>query len=120
MKAAKQKRDQSGVFFLASFDPVTAKALALFSEEFPLMTKRKKRLVYRQQRMAERLVMLALAHIEAIVPRFKSMIAYCEAEGMNQVDYLESLIETKFANNMHVNDDDDDGGAPVHAGARNL
>lgn len=52
--------------------------------------------------MAARLIVFSLANVEIIAPRFSSMIDYCEAEGLDQKDYLESLIETKFKKKLHL------------------
>lgn len=51
--------------------------------------------------MAARLLQIALANIEIIAPRIAAMISYCEAEGLDQGAYLESLIEVKFRKKLH-------------------
>jgi hypothetical protein len=51
---------------------------------------------------AGRILEIALANVEIIAPRIFSMIRYCEAEGLDQNAYLESLIETKFKKNLHL------------------
>lgn len=89
---------------LGSEEPAT-KALDKMSAQWPLKTKDK---LYRRQQMARRLLLLALAHVEIIAPRFESAIDYSEAEGLQQEDYLDSLIRTKFAKGLHIDRDDDD------------
>lgn len=54
-----------------------------------------------QADMAARLLQIALANVEIIAPRIASMIRYCEAEGVDQKAYLESLIELKFRKKLH-------------------
>ena len=51
---------------------------------------------------AGRILEIALANVEIIAPRIFSMIRYCEAEGLDQNAYLESLIETKFKKKLHL------------------
>lgn len=51
--------------------------------------------------MAARLLQIALANVEIIAPRIAAMISYCEAEGLDQSAYLESLIELKFRKKLH-------------------
>ena len=51
--------------------------------------------------MAARVIEVALANVEIIAPRFASMINYCEAEGIDQGVYLESLIDVKFKKKLH-------------------
>jgi hypothetical protein len=52
--------------------------------------------------MAGRILHIALANVEIIAPQIFSMIRYCEAEGLDQNAYLESLIETKFKKKLHL------------------
>ena len=91
-------------------DPTVVHALTRLSAQFPLLGAGKKvPLLYRQEMMAERLVYLALAHIEVMAPKFRLMIRYCKDEGIeSQCDYLASLIRTKFAKGLHIDRDDDD------------
>jgi hypothetical protein len=52
--------------------------------------------------MAGRILEVALANVEIIAPRISSMIFYCQAEGMDQNVYLDSLIETKFKKKLYL------------------
>jgi len=52
--------------------------------------------------VAGRILDVALANVEIIAPRILSMIRYCQAEGIDQNAYLESLIETKFKKRLHL------------------
>ncbi len=114
---AKQRRPAQHVSLYMDFDsPTVIRALTRMAVAFPFKARRAKlRHLRKEMMMADRLVHLALAHIEVLAPRFHAMIDYCEAEGMDQTEYLESLIRAKFAKNLHRgrDDDDNDGGSPT-------
>ena len=52
--------------------------------------------------MAKLLLYLALSQIDRVVLQTKAMIDYCDAEGLDQSDYLDSLIKTKLSKKLHV------------------
>ena len=118
MKTAKRKPDRCReVFYVALDSPAVTRALTRMTVAFPIINGRGTRFRYlRKELMGKLLVRLALANIEVLAPRLRAMIDYCEAEGMNQTDHLESLIRTKFAKNLHLDDDDDQGESAVHLG----
>ncbi len=102
-KKLKLKPDRRIGVYMTFASPTVIRALSRMNVAFPLLNARKTTLWRLQkEKMAEQLVLLALAHIEVIAPRFRAMIGYCEAEGMNQTEYLESLIRAKFAKNLHI------------------
>jgi hypothetical protein len=63
------------------------------------------------------LLLLALAHIDVIAPRCRSAMVYSSEEGLNIIDYLESLMRVKFAKGLHRiwpdEDDDNDEDDPA-------
>jgi len=42
------------------------------------------------------------SYIDVIAPSFMAMIKYCEAEEVNQSDYLNALTEAKFKKKLHL------------------
>lgn len=118
MKSAKAKctRQRPLPLYASFYSPTVLEAIARLQRVFPIVGPMcDLPLHLKKQYLVERLVVLALAHIEVISPRFQQMIDYCEAEQLDQSDYLESLIRVKFRKNLHRidRDDDDDGGSPV-------
>jgi hypothetical protein len=118
MKTSKlRKATRTEIIYACFSDPTVNRAITRFSSVFRILNRKTTTLRYRQELMAERLVLMALAHIEVIAPRFQSMINYCAAEDLDQFDYLRSLIRTKFQKKLHLvkndeeDDDDDDGGS---------
>ena len=117
-KVGKQRRSTSPVHAVFG-DPTVVRALTRFSAQFDFPGAKNKTVLYRQETIAERLVYLALAHIEVMIPKFRQMIRYCKDEGIeSQSDYLASLIRTKFAKGLHIgpgedDDDEDDPASPA-------
>ena len=75
------------------------RALCDLSEAWPITVNARPR--RNHANTARCLLAIALANIEIIAPRMRSMIKYADAEGLNQADYLESLISAKFKKKLH-------------------
>lgn len=106
-------------------DPAVLRAIERFAAPITFVTLDGKKVAWpawkRQVKVAKDLITLSLAHADVIAPRFRQMVRYCEAEGIEiHDDYLRSLIRAKFAKGLyHVwpngddDDDDDDPASPA-------
>lgn len=90
--------------FQLSFDKAASEAIVKLAKAFPCYYEEGGRLSDEDQQgvIAARLIELGLAHVDVIAPRLAGMIRYCEAEGLNQNDYLNALIEAKFKKKLHL------------------
>lgn len=105
-------------------DPAVLRAIERFAAPIAFLTRDGRKVAMpawrRQVKVAKDLLTLSLAHVDVIAPRFRQMVRYCEAEGIEiQEDYLRSLIRAKFAKGLHHiwpngddDEDDDDSTAP--------
>jgi hypothetical protein len=90
--------------FQLRFGPVVTDAISKLAKAFPCrhVDGIPVSNLEQQGNAAACLIELGLAHIDAFVPRFVAMIKYCEAEGLNQNDYLNALTEAKFKKKLHL------------------
>ena len=89
---------------LLELDSSVVQGITKLSEKFPLQDSTGKRYCGIEQvaNQAYSIILLALAHIELISPVFEADINYCEAEGVNQATYFNSMIDLKFKKKMHL------------------
>ncbi len=98
------KRKPALPIFQFQFREFIIKGLAELTKKYPFCTEgvRISDPGEQQWRMAGRLIVLALAHIEKIAPLLVASIEYCEAEGIDQEHYLKALTEVKFKKKLHA------------------
>jgi hypothetical protein len=95
---AERPRTVSAILTL-EFDRTQYNALAKLARSFPAADQQTGKLLPRREQvgiLAFRIVLLNLAQAEVSRSLLLAMIRYCNAEGLDQQDYLRSMIKLKF------------------------
>jgi hypothetical protein len=103
-QAATKTRVGARPIFHFDFSEYVLDGLAKLSQRFPAYDATRGRLSDQENQgyMANRLIVLGLAHVDKTAPLLMATIKYCEAEGINQEDHSRGLAEAKFRKKLYV------------------